>query len=332
MKRVYKIMVFVFLILMMSGCKNETKPSNGNENVLSLSKTEFKVTADDLYKVLKDKYATNYLIQQVDTEILNKEYKTDDEAKEYVENQIKVYKMMYGNSDDQLLSAIQEAGYRDLTEFKEAILLGYKRNLATKNYEKANITEDQIKKYYEKNVYGDITLNHILVKLDIKDSMTDEEKKEAEKKASDKIKEIYEKLTDKNFSEIAKEYSEDSATKDSGGKLGTFSKEEMIEKFNNEFEEAAQNLKVNEYTKKVVKSSYGYHIIYKTEQKDKPALDKVKDTIISTLADEALEKDTKAEYKAMIKLREDYGLTFNDDAIKNQYEVAKNNWLYGKDN
>ena len=171
----------------------------------------------------------------------------------------------------------------------------------------------------------------ILVKLDVKDDMTDAEKKEAEKKASDKIKEIYEKLNDKNFSEIAKEYSEDSATKDNGGKLGTFSKEEMIEKFNSEFEEAAQNLKVNEYTKKVVKSSYGYHIIYKTEQKDKPELNKVKDTIINKLVDEAIEKDTKAEYKAMIKLREDYGLTFNDDTIKNQYEVAKNNWLYGKD-
>ena len=72
MKKACKIMVFVFLILMMSGCKNETKPSNGNENVLSLSKTEFKVTADDLYQVLKDKYSNNYLIQKIDTEILNK--------------------------------------------------------------------------------------------------------------------------------------------------------------------------------------------------------------------------------------------------------------------
>ena len=51
----------------------------------------------------------------------------------------------------------------------------------------------------------------------------------------------------------------------------------------------------------------------------------------NALADELLAEDTKAEYKAMIKLREDYGLTFNDDAVKNQYEIAKNNWLYGKD-
>ena len=58
----------------------------------------------------------------------------------------------------------------------------------------------------------------------------------------------------------------------------------------------------------------------------------VKDEIIDKLVDELLEDDTKAEYKALIKLREDYGLTFNDDEISRQYDNAKNNWLYGKDN
>lgn len=332
MKRVYKVMVLVFLALIMSGCKNETSPSNGNEKVLSLSKTEFKVTADELYQTLKSKYATSYLIQQIDTEILDKEYKTDDEAKNYVENQIKVYKMMYNNSDDELLNAIQSAGYNSLQEFKETILLGYKKTLAAKDYAKANISEDKIKKYYNDNVYGDITISHILVKLDINDNMTDTEKKEAQEKVDKKIKEIYEKLKEKDFSEVAKEYSDDSATKKDGGKVGTFSKEEMIEKFNSEFEEAAAKLKVNNYTKKVVKSSYGYHIIYKNDQKEKPTLDKVKDTVIDKLVDEVLESDNKTEYKAMIKLREDYGLTFNDDELKRQYDTAVNNWLYGKDN
>ena len=105
----------------------------------------------------------------------------------------------------------------------------------------------------------------------------------------------------------------------------------MTEKFNREFEEAAMKLNVGSYTKKVIKSTYGYHIIYKDEQKEKPALEEVKDTIIDKLVDEALENDTKAEYKAMIELREEYGLTFNDDDVKRQYENAKNNWLYGKD-
>ena len=163
--------------------------------------------------------------------------------------------------------------------------------------------------------------------------MTDEEKQEAEKKANDKIKEIYEKLdNNESFADVAKEYSEDNATKNDGGKIGTFSKGEMVDKFNQEFEEAAMNLKVDTWTKKVVKSNYGFHIIYKNEEKEKPKLEEVKGTIIDELVDKLIEGDTKAEYKAMIKLREDYGLTFNDDEISSQYENAKNNWLYGKDN
>ncbi len=333
MKKVIKIMGCMALALTLSGCNNKTSPTNGNENIVSLTKNEFNITVDDLYQTLKSKYATNYLIQEIDSEILNTEYKTDDEAKEYVENQVKIYKMMYNNSDSELLNALQNAGYKDLDEFKETLLLSYKRKQAAKDYEKKDISEDKIKKYYDENIYGDITISHILVKLDITDTMTDEEKEEANKKANDKIKEIYEKLDGKqNFAEVAKEYSEDNATKNDGGKLGTFSKEEMIDKFNEEFEEAAMGLKVDSYTKKTVKSSYGYHIIYKNEEKEKPVLADVKETIIDKLADEMLEEDSKAEYKAMIKLREDYGLTINDDEINNQYENAKNNWLYGKDN
>jgi foldase protein PrsA len=332
MKKIVKIMGCLVLVLGLTGCKNKTTPSNGNENVVSLTKSEYKITVDDLYQTLKEKYAANYIIQEIDREILNSEYKTDSEAKDYVENQVKIYKMMYNNSDSELLEAIQGAGYRDLDEFKDALLISYKRQLATKDYEKTLIKDSEVQKYYDEKVYGDITISHILIKLDITDSMTDEEKTEANKKVDEKIKEIYEKLdAGEKFADVAKEYSEDAATKKDGGKVGTFSKQEMIDKFNDEFEEAATNLKVGSYTKKTVKSSYGYHIIYKDEQKDKPKLEEVKDTILDKLADELLEDDTKAEYKAMIKLREDYGLEFNDDEIARQYENAKNNWLYSKE-
>jgi foldase protein PrsA len=162
--------------------------------------------------------------------------------------------------------------------------------------------------------------------------MTDEEKKEAQTKADEKIKEIYEKLDGgQEFSEVAKEYSEDVATKDDGGKVGSFTKNEMTEKFNREFEEAAMNLEVGKYTKKTVKSSYGYHIIYKNEEKEKPTLEEAKNDVLDKLVDEEIDADSKIEYRAMIKLREDYGLTFNDDDIKRQYDNAVNNWLYGKD-
>jgi foldase protein PrsA len=332
MKKIIKIMGCMVLVLALTGCKNKTTPSNGNDNVVSLTKTEYKISVDDLYQTLKERYATNYIIQEIDRTILDNEYKTDSEAKDYVENQVKIYKMMYNNSDSELLTAIQEYGYATLDEFKDALLISYKRSLAAKDYEKAFVKEDDIKKYYDENVYGDITISHILVKLDITETMTDEEKTEAQKKADDKIKEIYEKLDGgEKFADVAKEYSEDTATKKDGGKVGTYTKQEMIDKFNEEFEEAATKLKVGSYTKKTVKSSYGYHIIYKDEQKDKPKLEEVKDTIVDKLAKDLLDNDSKAQYKAMIKLREDYGLTFNDTEIENQYNNAVNNWLYGKE-
>ena len=332
MKKIIKIMGCVVLVLALSGCKNETSPSKGDENVVSLTKSEYNITVDDLYQTLKDKYAANYIIQEIDTEILNSEYKTTSETKEYAENQLKIYKMMYNNSENELLEALQNAGYRSLDEFKETLLLSYKRKQATKDYEKDNVSEDDIKKYYDENVYGDITISHILVKVNVNDSMSTEEKNEVQKKVDEKIKEIYEKLDGgQSFSDVAKEYSDDSSTKKDGGKIGTFSKGERIDKFNEEFEEAAMKLKEGSYTKTTVKSSYGYHIIYKDEQKEKPALEDVKETIIDKLVDNLIDEDTKAEYKAMIKLREDYGLTFNDDDIKAQYDNAVNNWLYGKD-
>lgn len=333
MKKLTIILMSFILVLTLTGCgKNDTNPSNGETNVISLSKNDYKITADELYDTLKENYAANYLILQIDTAILDDKYPTNSEMNEYVDNQIKMYQMMYGNSEEKLLEALQSAGYKDLAEFKQSVLLNYKRELATKDYAKENISDSDINKYYENDVYGEITVRHILVDLDVNDSMTDEEKQETQEKANKKINEIYEKLNNgTDFKEVAKEYSDDSATKNDGGLVGTFSKKEMIERFNSEFEEAVRDLKVGSYTKKTVKSTYGYHIIYKDEQKTKPKLDEVKETIIDALVEDALDNDTKAQYKALIKLREDYGLTINDDTISKQYENAKNNWLYGKD-
>lgn len=331
MKKIFRLMGCALLTISLTGCGSNPAPNNGNENVLSLEKGDFKITVNDLYSTLKEKYATNYLINEIDKAILNKEYETDDKANDYVENQMKIYKLYYSNNEQELLSAIQNAGYKDLSEFQESIITNYKRTLATDDYVKKTISDSEINKYYENNIYGDITVSHILISLEASDNLTDEEKKEAEKNASDKIKEIYGKLDNgTSFSEVAKEYSEDKATSSNGGRIGTFNKNEMTKQFNSEFEEAVINLKVGEYTKKAIKTEYGYHIIYKDAEKDKPELETVKQTIIESLLSDKKKEDNKAEYKAMIDLREKYGLSFNDEDIKSQYDNAINNWLYGE--
>ena len=255
MKKISKVMACMVLTLAITGCKNKTTPSNGEDSVISLTKDNYQITVNELYQTLKEKYATNYLIQQMDSYILDKQYKNDEEVNNYVENQLKIYQMMYGNDQQQLLTALQNAGYKDLDEFKETIITNYKRTKASKDYVKESITENDIDKYYENNIYGEVTISHILVKLDVNDTMTDDEKKEAEKKANEKITEIYEKLdSGKDFAETAKEYSEDTATKNDGGKIGSFTKGEMTTKFNKEFEDAAMNLEVGKYTKKTITS------------------------------------------------------------------------------
>ena len=158
--------------------------------------------------------------------------------------------------------------------------------------------------------------------------MTDDERREAEDKATAIINEIYEKLENgSNFHDLAKEYSEDSSNANNGGRLGTFSQGEM----ESEFEKAAMNLEVGKYNTKAVKTSYGYHIIYKEKQNDKPALSEVKQTIIDKLVKDAINNDTKLQYKSLIELRKEYGIKINDEDLNDQYDTAVNNWLYGKE-
>ena len=331
MKKIVKILSCGLVALTLTGCGKSDTPSNGSSNVITFNDAELNVTVDELYKELKSRYGANYLIQSMDEKLLNKEYETDDDAKNYAENQLKIYRLYYGNNENDLLNAIRNSGYNSLDEFKEMLIANYKRTLLADDYAKKNVSESDINKYYENNIHGDITISHILVRVNKTDTMTEEEKKEEDKKAQDKIAEIYKKLKEgKEFAEVAKESSEDYATTNEGGLLGTFNKGEMTEKYNKEFEEAAKNLKVGKYTEKVIESSYGYHIIYKNDEKEKPKLETVKQMIIDKLVDEEKEDDNKIEYKAMIELREKYGLKFNDDDVKAQYDNAVNNWLYGE--
>ncbi|UKI28980.1 MAG: peptidyl-prolyl cis-trans isomerase [Clostridium sp.] len=81
--------------------------------------------------------------------------------------------------------------------------------------------------------------------------MSDDEKKKAEEEALNKAKEVIKKLNDgADFAKLAKEYSDDSSNASKGGDLGYFNTGAMVE----EFEKAAYQLKLNEYTKEPVKN------------------------------------------------------------------------------
>jgi len=326
MKKILKNIAFMFLILLITGCGENSKLSNGEDVLISFENDKLNISVNELYEKLKEEHGADYMIEMIDEKILNLKYETDDIANAYVENQYEAVETSYGGAD-KFLEALQNYGYESPDEFKEELLLSYKRELALKDHVKANVSDSDIEKYYKNEIFGDITASHILITVESNSTMTDEEKREAENKATETINEIYKKLEEgSNFHDLAKEYSEDTSNASNGGRLGTFSKGEM----ESTFENAAVNLEVGKYNTTAVKTSYGYHIIYKEAQKDKPALETIKQVIIDNIVDERIKNDTKLQYEALIELRKSYGIKINDETLNDQYENAVNNWLYGE--
>lgn len=320
-----KLICILAVLLLVTSCGKVPKLKNGDEAVVTMKDGD--ISVEELYSEMKEKYALDMLITKIDTAILNNVYKTDDEEKNYIDKQLETIKYYYETYYKSQYKSFQEYltqnGVESEDELKENIRLTYKRNKAVKNYVKSIITDKEIEKYYDEEIFGDISASHILIKPEYDDNASDEEKKEAEKKALKEAKEVIAKLKKgEDFAELAKEYSDDSSNSKSGGKLADFNHGQMVEAF----EDAAKDLKVGSYTTTPVKTEFGYHIILKTAQKDKPALKEVKDDIISDLTDEKLKDDSTLEVTALVELRKKHKVEIQDKDIKKLYEayVEKN--------
>ncbi|KYO65500.1 foldase protein PrsA [Thermovenabulum gondwanense] len=185
------------------------------------------------------------------------------------------------------LEKIYEA-YGGETAFKQNLAMGgysfeeYKKNLAmsikTKKLiaPRISITEEEMKSYFNehKDEFAQkeqVRARHILV---------DDEKLANE--ISAKLK------NGQDFAELAKQYSKDTASKESGGDLGFFSRGDMVK----EFEDAAFSLKVGEISSPV-KTQYGYHIIKVEEKKDaqEASFDKSKEKIKDILFNQKFQQE-----------------------------------------
>lgn len=315
-----KLICILAVLLLVTSCGKVPKLKNGDEAVVTMKDGD--ISVEELYSEMKEKYALDMLITKIDTAILNNVYKTDDEEKNYIDKQLETIKYYYETYYKSQYKSFQEYltqnGVESEDELKENIRLTYKRNKAIKDYVKSIITDKEIEKYYDEEIFGDISASHILIKPEYDDNASDKEKKEAEKKALKEAKEVIAKLKKgEDFAELAKEYSDDSSNSKSGGKLADFNHGQMVEAF----EDAAKELKVGSYTTTPVKTEFGYHIILKTAQKDKPALKEVKDDIISDLTDEKLKDDSTLEVTALVELRKKHKVEIQDKDIKKLYEA-----------
>ena len=316
--------IFALLLvstMMLTGCGKIATLKNGEEVVAKLNGKS--ITAEQLYDELKSQGGASVLTNMIDEYIVNKEVKTDDDAKSYADSQLNSYKQSYKSYGQDFSAALKSAGYSGEDDFKGALITEYKKQVVTENYVKDELTDSEIEKYYDDNIFGDIEARHILISPNTKDDMSDEEKEEAEKKAKKEAENIIKKLDKgEKFADLAKEYSDDEGTASKGGKL-TVTYGSVVD----EFWEGCTELKDGEYSKEPVKSEYGYHIIYRIKQKEKPSLDKVKDDVIDDLTQEKISSDTTLQTKALVALRKKYDLDIADDELKKSYDDSVNTSL-----
>lgn len=316
-KIIMSLCLVLVLVLCTTGCGKVAKLENGKDAVVTLKSGD--IAVDDLYNELKEKYAVSILIDMIDRSILNKKYKTTDEENQNINSRLAQMKAQYEGKEAEFLTAIQQYfGVKDEEELKDLLHLDYKRSLAVEDYAKSLVSEKEINDYYEKKAIGDMKLSHILVKPVTNDSMTADEKKQAEEDALKKAKEIITRLNNgEKFEELAKELSDDTGTAKNGGNLDYVNRNSNLDE---DFFEGAINLEKGKYTTTPVKSSFGYHIILKVDQKEKPKLDAIKDDILDTLKEEKLSNDSKLQYKALMELRKENKMEIQDDSLKSQYD------------
>ncbi|MBC1489204.1 peptidylprolyl isomerase PrsA [Listeria sp. FSL L7-1485] len=230
------------------------------------------VTQDDLYEAMKATYGNEVVQQLTFKKILEDKYTVSEKE---VNAEYKKYEEQYGDSFESTLASsnLTKTSFKENIEYNLLIQKATEANM--------NVSESKLKKYY-KTWQPDITVRHILVD----DEAT--------------AKEIQTKLKNgEKFTDLAKEYSTDTATSTNGGLLDPFGTGEMDETF----EKAAYALENTNDVSEIVKSSYGYHLIQLVKKTDKTTYVKDKAAvkasyIESQLTSENMTAALKKELKA----------------------------------
>ena len=274
------------------------------------------ITADDLYTSMKNYYSVNILLNEIDEMILVEKYPDNEEMTNEVsgtaEYYYSVYESNYGYTKEDFLS---NYGFATENDFIESLKLDYRRNKYYEEYAENLVTDKEIDKYYKDEVFGDVDSKHILVKIDeeSEDGLSDED---AKKLAQEIIKKLD---SGKTWDKVIEEYKDKIVNEELGYNAFNASLEST-------YLQECKKLEVGKYSKTPVKTSYGYHIVYKIDQKEKPSLEDVKDDVIDVLATEKKNDDTNLYYKALIAMRKDAKLEFVDTKLNDEYTKYINSY------
>lgn len=246
------------------------------------------ITQQDLYNRMVATYGKTSSADLVLRKIVDLEAEKNktEVSKEDIEKQFETIKEQYGGAEA-LQAQLDTNGTteKDLREDIKYYLLMQKLVEP-----RIDITDKAIKDYFEENKSAlgqeeKVEANHILVTN--------------EKTANS----IIDKLNDgEDWDKLAKKYSTDTSNASSGGALGYFAYADMDEAFS----KAAFAMKTGTYSKKPVKSSFGYHIIKVTghEKAKEATLEGSKATIKQQLVAQGVsaegpkwEEEMRTKYK-----------------------------------
>lgn len=319
-------------LLTVCGCGKIPTLQNGEEAVITFAKDdkEHKISVEELYEELKDNFGLEATLKLIDTYIYETEFpKYIDEAKQNAKSWVDAMKESLGG-EDELLAAIQaNTNYTTIEAYQQYMYTSYMTSHALEEYAKTLVEDKEIDKYYKDEAKGDVEVYNILITSDVKDDMTDDEKKEAEDKAKATVKEIIKKLDESDnkletFKSLVKEYSKDEDSKKNDGNLGYINYGDLDSAYD-ELLDSVYKLKDGEYNKEVITTELGYHVVYRNASKEKDKLEDIKDEIIETLANRKMETIKTISIDSMKYYRKLYNLEIVDDELERQYGIYINN-------
>ena len=276
------------------------KLSNGEEVIVSIN--ENSITANDLYKDMKEEYSMDLLLNKVDNVILTSLYPENNDMKVEVNKMadyyISMYESYYGYTEEKFLEA---NNFKNKEDFLKTLTLEYRRNEYYNEYLKKQITDNEIEKYYNENIFGDIETKYILV------DSTKENSKELAEKIINRIK------NNEKYEDIIKHYGDRITSKDLG-----------FVTYENDLSDAfiTELIKLNdgEYTKTALEENNKYYIIFRISSKDKKSLEEVKDDIINKVVENKKKENDKSYFQALIELRKSNNVKFGDTDLAKKYE------------
>jgi parvulin-like peptidyl-prolyl isomerase len=210
-------------------------------------------------------------------------------SSEQIDASIEEIKKQNNIDDDQLREALRAQGMSMATyraDLKRQLLRFRVLNIAVGS--RVNVSDEEVKMYYERHLRGSanvqVRASHIFITIpDGADVATVNEKLALAKK-------VLERAKTEDFAKLAREVSDDAATRSEGGDLGFFGKD-MLPK---PIEELVFAMKPGE-VRGPVRADRGFHVIKLVDRKTKDAkpLEDVKDDIRMQLRAKDMERQTK---------------------------------------